>query len=197
MATQTWKRGTQEPGSRIALCDLPSYPSPHQKIQNFSSSPISALTLSHSSFRQASPHYRHNLFKSSTAFSPHSSVLPTTSASSSDLRSRIFVFETTPSSSAFCHTRPDSGHARWVVACYARHPHFSQSLLEFKEAEVIFDLVLFGTQVLDHAPTVVVPSRLRILGIQHAAAHRLSLASILVPPLFFAHLYSSLLASCC
>jgi len=29
--------------------------------------------------------------------------------------------------------------------------------------------------------TVVVPSRLRILGIQHAAAHRLSLASILVP----------------
>ena len=39
-----------------------------------------------------------------------------------------------------------------MVACYARHPHFSQSLLEFKEAEVIFDLVLFGTQVLDHAP---------------------------------------------
>jgi len=44
--------------------------------------------------------------------------------------------------------------------------------------------------------TVVVPSRLRILGIHHAAAHRLSLASILVPPLFFAHLHSSLFVCC-
>ena len=110
MATQTWnRRGTQEPGSRIALCALPSHPSPHQKIQNFSSSLISALTLSHSSFRQASPHYRHNSIQVLYGIqSPFLGPTNNNTRSSSDLRSRIFVFETTPSSSAFCHTRTDT-----------------------------------------------------------------------------------------
>jgi hypothetical protein len=44
--------------------------------------------------------------------------------------------------------------------------------------------------------TVIVQSRLLILSI-HATAHRLFSASILVPPLFFAHSYSSHFASCC
>ena len=79
-----------------------------------------------------------------------------------------------------------------MVACYARHPHFSQSLLEFKEAEVIFDLVLFGTQVLDHAPhgcCSISPSHSRYSA---CCSSQAVLGKLLVPPLFFAHLHSSL-----
>ena len=117
-----WRRRPGKEARRNQEAGLPCVTSPRtpprtRKFKTFRLRQFSAF-LSHSSFRQASPHYRHNLFKSSTAFSPHSSVLPTTtSASSSDLRSRIFVFETTPSSSAFCHTRTDTPALGGCLLC--------------------------------------------------------------------------------
>ena len=79
-----------------------------------------------------------------------------------------------------------------VGVCFAGHPCFSDRA-EFKGTEGLRSHI-FGIKVLD---LTVGPSRLQILGIQHATARMLSLASILVPPLFFAHSHSSLFASCC
>jgi hypothetical protein len=157
------------------------------------------------SSRRASPHYYGIItsYKSSTAFSPQYTVPPTTTttpASSSDLCPRNHV--NVPRSSAkLCYSVCINGSRRILVWASLRvfgarqptfhdHPCSPSCILDPLYASSVSKLSITLLMV------VVVQSRLLILGI-HATAHRLFSASILVPPLFFAHSYSSLFASCC
>jgi hypothetical protein len=187
----------------------PLVPLPTPENSKLFVSSTSVLVLSYSSFRQASSHYRHNLFKSSTAFSPHSSVLPTTtSASSSDLRPRNYVKVPWPFPQRY-HCKAYTHRWRrihmWDALSNSGLRIYSTAagtptIKSHDQVSQLFPqslICIFGPQVLDHAPhgcCSISPSHSRY-SICYSSQAVLGKHSC--TPLLLAPLHSSLFALCC